>query len=53
MIRKIGTPMYEISVNGTTWTRHINKIRDSIHPITEKTDASVVNSLPNIPTPSV
>ena len=48
--------MYEISAEGVTWKRHIDQIRDSIHPITEKTvktDTSVVSSLPNIHTPSV
>ena len=56
VIRKIGTLMYEISADGVTWKRHIDQIRDSIHPITEKTvktDTSVVSSLPNIHTPSV
>ena len=48
--------MYEILADGVTWKRHIDQIRDSIHPITEKTektDTSVVSSLPNIRTPSV
>ena len=56
VIRKIGTLMYEISADGVTWKRHIDQIRDSVHPITEKTvktDTSVVSSLPNIHTPSV
>ena len=56
VIRKIGTLMYEISADGVTWKRHIDQIRDSVHPSTEKTvktDTSVVNSLPDIHTPSV
>ena len=56
VIRKIGTLMYENLADGVTWKRHIDQIRDSIHPIKEKTvktDTSVVNSLPNIHTPSV
>ena len=36
VIRKIGTLMYEILVDGVTCKRHIDQIRDSIHPITEK-----------------
>ena len=48
--------MYEILADGVTWKHHIDQIRDSIHPITEKTvktDTSVVSSLPDIPRPSV
>ena len=56
VIRKIGTLMYEILADDVTWKRYIDQIRDSIHPITEKTvkaDTSVVSSSLNIPTPSV
>ena len=34
VIRKIATLMYEISADGVTWKRHIDQIRNSIHPIT-------------------
>ena len=56
VIHKIETLIYEILADGVTWKRHIEQIRDSIHPFREKTvktDTSIVSSLPNIHTPSV
>ena len=48
--------MYEILADGMTWKRHIDHIRDSIHPITDKTvktDTLVVRSPASILTASV